>query len=149
MSTAMSDAPPKALRSLQDFLDAEIDYLVVGGGTAGLTVAARLSEDPAVRVGVLEAGDAHLHDESLLTPAAFAKIIESPDYDWQLRTVPQVCYVVHFMSTCCVEADYSTRKAPITSRITFLAERFLEAQAPLITCNMCVVNVANTVTGTD
>lgn len=32
------------------------DYVVIGGGTAGLTVAARLSEDPSVQVAVIEAG---------------------------------------------------------------------------------------------
>lgn len=32
------------------------DYLVVGGGLAGLVVAARLAEDPHVTVGVIEAG---------------------------------------------------------------------------------------------
>lgn len=87
----MPQMSPKALRSLSEFLHADLDYLIIGGGTAGLTVAARLSEDPTIQVGVLEAGDAHLHDQSLLTPAAFATIIESPDYDWQLRTIPQVC----------------------------------------------------------
>jgi choline oxidase len=34
----------------------EFDYVIVGGGTAGLVVAARLTEKPGVTVCVLEAG---------------------------------------------------------------------------------------------
>jgi hypothetical protein len=41
--------------SLQDF-----DYVIIGGGTAGLTLAARLTEDPDVAVVVLEAGEKRL-----------------------------------------------------------------------------------------
>jgi len=33
------------------------DYVIIGGGTAGLTLAARLTEDPTISVAVLEAGE--------------------------------------------------------------------------------------------
>jgi heterodisulfide reductase subunit A-like polyferredoxin len=36
--------------------NATYDYVVIGGGTAGLTIAARLAEDPNVSVAVVEAG---------------------------------------------------------------------------------------------
>lgn len=36
--------------------NATFDYVIVGGGTAGLTIATRLAEDPAVSVAVVEAG---------------------------------------------------------------------------------------------
>lgn len=36
------------------------DYVIIGGGTAGLVLAARLTEDPNVSVAVLEAGEARL-----------------------------------------------------------------------------------------
>ncbi|TDZ60886.1 Dehydrogenase xptC [Colletotrichum trifolii] len=42
------------------------DYVIVGGGTAGLTVADRLTEDPETKVLVLEAGDFGNMDDNLL-----------------------------------------------------------------------------------
>lgn len=44
------------------------DYVVVGGGPSGLTVANRLSEDPGVQVLLLEAGDADNYPESIMIP---------------------------------------------------------------------------------
>ncbi|KAJ7162668.1 alcohol oxidase [Mycena crocata] len=67
----------------------KFDYIVIGGGTTGLTVAARLSEDPSVSVLVLEAGGTNLDDPDLLTPASFGSHFGNPKYDWALQTVPQ------------------------------------------------------------
>ncbi|KAG8527746.1 uncharacterized protein KY384_007900 [Bacidia gigantensis] len=78
-----------ALKTLTDFLSVSFDYLIVGGGTAGLTIAARLSEDPGVKVGVLEAGPAKLDDVNVAIPAAFTKLIGNEEFDWCMRTVPQ------------------------------------------------------------
>lgn len=78
-----------------DFVHHSFDYLVVGGGTAGLAVAARLSENPDITVGVLEAGAARLNDPSILTPGAFPTLVGHEEYDWRFRTVQQVrlCHV--------------------------------------------------------
>ncbi|KAL8835775.1 MAG: hypothetical protein Q9205_000443 [Flavoplaca limonia] len=73
------------------------DYVIVGGGNAGLTIASRLSEQPSVRVAVIEAGDYY---ES--TSGNFSSIPANDVYyngkdprdtnpllDWGFTTTPQ------------------------------------------------------------
>ena len=64
------------------------DYLIVGGGSAGCVLAARLSEDPAVQVCLLEAGGA---DTSVLIhcPAGLALMAQTKVANWGFQTVPQ------------------------------------------------------------
>jgi choline dehydrogenase-like flavoprotein len=52
------------------------DYVVVGGGSAGCVVAARLSEDPAVQVALIEAGPIDDAPE-VHTPVAFPQLFKS------------------------------------------------------------------------
>jgi choline dehydrogenase len=63
------------------------DYVIVGAGSAGCVLANRLSEDPSVRVLVLEAG-APDRKQEIHIPAAFAKLFKTP-YDWVYETEPQ------------------------------------------------------------
>ena len=63
------------------------DTIVVGGGSAGCVVAARLSEDPAHRVLLLEAGGRDRHPLYHL-PAGFAKMTKGIG-SWGWETVPQ------------------------------------------------------------
>lgn len=65
------------------------DFIVVGGGTAGLVVANRLSENAQTQVLVLEAGDDLTTDSRVTTPALFPTLIGS-DADWNTVTEPQV-----------------------------------------------------------
>ncbi|WEB39427.1 GMC family oxidoreductase N-terminal domain-containing protein [Streptomyces yunnanensis] len=64
------------------------DYVVVGGGTAGAVVAARLSEDPSVTVCVLEAGPSDVDDENILRLDRWMGLLQS-GYDWDYPVEPQ------------------------------------------------------------
>ncbi|XXG95597.1 hypothetical protein Hte_001865 [Hypoxylon texense] len=79
---------PAPLISAADFASRGFDYVVVGGGTAGLAVAARLSEDPSLVIGVLEAGPEALEDDAINSPGRFLQTLGTK-YDWQFQTVPQ------------------------------------------------------------
>ena len=65
------------------------DYIVVGGGTAGLCVAARLTENPEVKVAVLEAGSDRMDDPQVYTPSLYPTLIGREKYDWCYQSVPQ------------------------------------------------------------
>ncbi|MGK9055315.1 GMC family oxidoreductase [Neorhizobium petrolearium] len=66
----------------------ETDYVIVGAGSAGCVLAARLSEDPATEVTLLEAGG---RDSSplLSIPLGWGMVYSKKLYDWRLKTEPE------------------------------------------------------------
>jgi hypothetical protein len=83
--------PTALASSAQEFVAQEFDYVIVGGGTAGLVVAARLTEDERVRVGVLEAGGYVPPGEEprIDMIVNYGLVFGDPKYDWNLKSVPQ------------------------------------------------------------
>lgn len=65
----------------------EFDYVVVGGGSSGAVVAARLSEDARVRVALVEAGG---EAKALLVqlPVGFAQLVGHKTLDWKYEQLP-------------------------------------------------------------
>jgi choline dehydrogenase len=63
------------------------DYIIVGAGSAGCVLAARLSADSSVKVLLLEAGPVDDAQE-IQAPAALSRLFQSA-YDWNYNTVPQ------------------------------------------------------------
>jgi choline dehydrogenase len=67
------------------------DYVIVGAGSAGCVLASRLSEDPDVRVLVLEAGPPDTK-ENVHVPLGYLKLA-STDVDWDYHSAPErECY---------------------------------------------------------
>lgn len=64
------------------------DYIIVGGGTSGLVVANRLSEDSSVSVLVIEAG-ASVLDNTNVTDVDGYGLAFGTDIDWQYQSVNQ------------------------------------------------------------
>ena len=65
------------------------DFVIIGGGIAGLVVASRLSEDPSTSVLVLEAGADLTEDPCVNIPIFYAALLGS-DADWKFHSAPQV-----------------------------------------------------------
>ncbi len=66
----------------------EYDYIIMGGGSAGCALAARLTEDPSVSVLLMEAGPAKgnlLNNWRVDMPAAFGSTWQFPAFNWMFQ----------------------------------------------------------------
>jgi choline dehydrogenase-like flavoprotein len=66
----------------------EFDFVIVGGGTAGLTVANRLSELPNITVAIIEAGDSVFNNPAVTDPDDFTVPLGT-SIDWQYQSTSQ------------------------------------------------------------
>ena len=66
------------------FAATAFDYVIVGGGTAGLALAARLTENPEITVGVIEAG-VGTSSIQLLNPSIYICFTSMPSKVWNPR----------------------------------------------------------------
>ncbi|KAJ0417242.1 hypothetical protein BJY00DRAFT_303529 [Aspergillus carlsbadensis] len=64
------------------------DYIIIGGGTAGLTVATRLSENPSLSILVIESSDSQLENPDVTDISRLAYTYDSP-LDWAYATTEQ------------------------------------------------------------
>src|SRR5262245_44002972 len=64
------------------------DYVVVGAGSAGCVIARRLSDDPSVKVALVEAGPAKHRSLKVRAPALYQLLWRTP-LDWNIVTEPQ------------------------------------------------------------
>ncbi|NMM43417.1 choline dehydrogenase [Rhodospirillaceae bacterium KN72] len=69
-------------------LDGDYDYVIVGAGTAGCVLANRLTEDPSVRVLLLEAGGSDRY-HWVQIPVGYLYCIGNPRTDWLMKTEPE------------------------------------------------------------
>ena len=81
---------PGPITSIRNLPAESPSIIIVGGGTAGLVVANRLSEDPTLQILVVEAGADHHDDPKILIPGLAISNLDDPGCNWRFMSEPQV-----------------------------------------------------------
>lgn len=69
--------------------DLHVEYIVVGAGSSGATLATRLAQRTSGNILLLEVGQPRQKDFWVRVPVGIAKILQNPDYVWPSNTIPQ------------------------------------------------------------
>ncbi|KAG7451650.1 alcohol oxidase [Guyanagaster necrorhizus] len=100
-ASSVHSLPSKRIQSCNatvtpsSFSSTSLDVVIVGGGTAGLVLASRLSESEKLQVGVIEAGYDHANDPLIDIPndanllGYQGALFGNSTYDWEYTSVPQ------------------------------------------------------------
>lgn len=112
--------------------NASYDYVVVGGGTAGLTIAATLVSDPSITVAVVEAGGSYEVEAGNLSviPAqctyytGTSPADTNPEIDWGFVTEPQAVNTVL--------SGFFSRADTIRRALTIVACTMLKAELSVV-----------------
>lgn len=89
-SAVAASAPASSLPAFNESLAAfpQYDVVIVGGGTAGCVLAARLSENPNIKVLLLEAGTSGVAQLFTRIPLTYGRLFPT-EHDWHIRTEAQ------------------------------------------------------------
>lgn len=88
------------------FFNASFDFVILGGGTAGLTLATRLAQNASNTVAVIEAGGFSEFDNGNLTAipvdsgywVGIAPIKRNPLIDWEIYTEPMPVSILSYLA---------------------------------------------------